>query len=120
MNGKSENKVVEEFEAQNLPESEQKKLMHFKVFEGNKHTNTIFIDKLTPESLGKLIAMYEHKIFVQGVIWNIFSYDQFGVELGKQLASTILGELKDGDTEYHDASTKNLISHYKDRADQKI
>ena len=85
----------------------------FKVFEGNKPTNTILIDKLTPRSLGKLIALYEHKIFVQGVIWNIFSYDQFGVELGKKLANTILQDIQSDSSCDHDKSTENLISHYK-------
>ena len=84
----------------------------FKVFKGNKPTNTILIDKLTPESLGKLIALYEHKIFVQGVIWNIFSYDQFGVELGKKLANTILEEIESNLSSNHDDSTINLIEHY--------
>ena len=85
----------------------------FKVFEGNKPTNTILIDKLTPKSLGKLIALYEHKIFVQGVIWNIFSYDQFGVELGKKLANTILDEIENNLTNNHDDSTNKLMKHYK-------
>ena len=85
----------------------------FKVFEGNKPTNTILIDKLTPKSLGKLIALYEHKIFVQGVIWNIFSYDQFGVELGKNLANTILDEIENNLTNNHDDSTNKLMKHYK-------
>ena len=85
----------------------------FKVFEGNKPTNTILIDKLTPESLGKLIAVYEHKIFVQGVIWNIFSYDQFGVELVKNLANTILDEIENNLTNNHDDSTNKLMKHYK-------
>src|SRR5690606_10375122 len=75
LNGKTEQQVV--------AESTQSNVIAFKVFQGNKPTNTIFINKLTPEYLGKLIAMYEHKIFVQGIIWNIYSYDQFGVELGK-------------------------------------
>ena len=85
----------------------------FKVFKGNKPTNTILINKLTPKSLGKLIALYEHKIFVQGVIWNIFSYDQFGVELGKKLANTILEEIESNLTNNHDNSTNNLMKHYK-------
>ncbi len=78
-----------------LTEAEIEKLLPFKVFEGNKPTTSLLIQKLTPESLGKLIAMYEHKIFVQGIIWNIYSYDQFGVELGKQLAKSILKEISD-------------------------
>jgi len=88
-------------------------LVPFKVFEGNKPTNTIFIKKLTPESLGKLIAMYEHKIYVQGIVWNIFSYDQFGVELGKQLAAKILQELNNSVTNTYDSSTKSLLNYYK-------
>ena len=68
---------------------------------------------MSPESLGKLIAMYEHKIFVQGVIWNIFSYDQFGVELGKQLASKILKEFNNSAVNSHDSSTQNLLDYYK-------
>ena len=88
-------------------------IVPFKVFEGNKPTNTIFIKQLTPESLGKLIAMYEHKIFVQGVLWNVFSYDQFGVELGKQLANKILNEFDSDSSLSHDASTSNLLNYYK-------
>jgi len=87
----------------------------FKVFEGNKPTNTILIDKLTPKSLGKLIALYEHKIFVQGVIWNIFSYDQFGVELGKKLANTVLDDIQNNSSYNHDSSTNNLIKYYKSK-----
>jgi len=98
--------------AEVIAEGNKETLIPFKVFTGNKPTNTIFINKLSPESLGKLIALYEHKIFVQGVIWNIFSYDQFGVELGKQLASSILSEINDNVQERHDSSTKNLIDYY--------
>jgi len=113
MNGKSEAQVIGELKAQGLSEEKIKELTPFKVFEGNKPTTTILIDKLSPESLGKLIAMYEHKIFVQGIIWNIFSYDQFGVELGKQLANTILTELNDANiSSIHDKSTQRLINHY--------
>ena len=90
MNGKTENEVLLELENQKISEQEKKKLLPFKIFEGNKPTTSILIKKLTPESLGKLIAMYEHKIFVQGIIWNIYSYDQFGVELGKELAKKLL------------------------------
>ncbi|SDR81276.1 glucose-6-phosphate isomerase [Formosa sp. Hel1_31_208] len=114
MGGKSRDAVKSELLAQGLSEEKIKELTPFKVFEGNKPTTTILIEKLTPESLGKLIAMYEHKIFVQGIIWNIFSYDQFGVELGKQLANTILKELNDENViNNHDASTQNLIKYYK-------
>ncbi|MEN3323973.1 glucose-6-phosphate isomerase [Mariniflexile soesokkakense] len=105
LNGKTEKEV--------LAEGASEALKPFKVFQGNKPTNTIFINKLTPESLGKLIAMYEHKIFVQGIIWNIFSYDQFGVELGKQLASKILQEFNNSTSNSHDSSTQNLLNHYK-------
>ena len=105
LNGKTEAEVV--------AEGTQSDIIPFKVFNGNKPTNTIFINKLSPESLGKLIAMYEHKIFVQGVIWNIFSYDQFGVELGKQLANKILNEFGTDKINNHDSSTSNLLNHYK-------
>lgn len=94
-------------------EGTNESIIPYKIFEGNRPTNTIFIDKLTPESLGKLIAMYEHKIFVQGVVWNVYSYDQFGVELGKQLAGKILNEFTESNSAHHDASTANLISIYK-------
>ncbi|MCF6294388.1 MAG: glucose-6-phosphate isomerase [Flavobacteriaceae bacterium] len=112
LNGKTKEEVVFEMKDLNIDE-ENNNQIPFKVFEGNKPTNTIFIKKLTPKSLGKLIAMYEHKIFVQGVIWNIFSYDQFGVELGKQLAGEILKELNTSSIENHDSSTTTLIDHYK-------
>ena len=105
LNGKTEAEV--------LAEGTREDIIPFKIFQGNKPTNTIFINKLTPESLGKLIAMYEHKIFVQGVIWNIFSYDQFGVELGKQLASKILQEFGNVENNEHDSSTQNLLNYYK-------
>ena len=88
-------------------------MANHKVFEGNRPTNTLLIHKLTPESLGKLVALYEHKIFVQGVIWNIFSYDQFGVELGKQLAGNILQDFEKSTVTNHDSSTNNLINHFK-------
>ncbi|MEJ2112296.1 MAG: glucose-6-phosphate isomerase [Flavobacteriaceae bacterium] len=112
LNGKTKKEVLEELKSNNLSEEEINSVLSFKVFRGNKPTNTIFIQKLSPESLGKLIALYEHKIFVQGVIWNIFSYDQFGVELGKQLANTILSEINGGAQKEHDTSTKNLIDYY--------
>jgi glucose-6-phosphate isomerase len=105
LNGKTKAEVIEEGTLDTI--------VPFKVFEGNKPTNTIFINKLTPESLGKLIAMYEHKIYVQGIIWNIFSYDQFGVELGKQLASKILKEFSGEAKNLHDNSTSNLLRYYK-------
>ncbi|MDT0675232.1 glucose-6-phosphate isomerase [Autumnicola musiva] len=112
LQGKTEEEVRAEFKEKSLSEEEINQLLPFKVFEGNKPTNTILIEKLTPESLGKLIAMYEHKIFVQGVIWNIFSYDQWGVELGKQLASEILTEMENNAVQNHDSSTKNLLKFF--------
>ena len=110
MNGKTKNQVKIELDASGIDYNEQEKLTPFKVFEGNKPTNTILIDKLTPSSLGKLIALYEHKIFVQGVIWNIHSYDQWGVELGKQLANKILDEIEGKKSYPHDPSTLKLLS----------
>jgi len=83
------------------------------VFEGNRPSNTLFIRKLTPHNLGSLIALYEHKIFVQGILWNIFSYDQWGVELGKQLAGEILPELSNDESLEHDNSTNALINFYR-------
>lgn len=87
-------------------------LSPFKVFTGNKPTNTLMIEKLTPASLGALVALYEHKLFVQGIIWNIFSYDQWGVELGKQLANTILEDIETKKVAAHDASTIFLLNKY--------
>ncbi len=114
MNGKTEEEVIAELKAQGKTEEEIEKLKPFKIFEGNKPTNSILVKKITPEILGSLIAMYEHKIFVQGVIWNIFSFDQWGVELGKQLANKILPELKGEETiSSHDSSTNGLINTYK-------
>jgi len=112
LNGKDEALVQFELEKQKMAEDEASFLRPFKVFSGNKPTNTILIKKLTPETLGSLIALYEHKIFVQGVIWNIFSYDQWGVELGKQLATSILEEIETGIVQSHDASTSLLLQSY--------
>lgn len=113
MNGKTEAEVMKELRNKNLSEPEIQKLAPFKVFAGNKPTNTLLLDKLTPRSLGSLIALYEHKIFVQGVIWNIFSYDQWGVELGKQLAGTILKDIENPDISNHDSSTLQLLHYFK-------
>jgi glucose-6-phosphate isomerase len=114
MNGKTEAEVLQESQDQSLSKEQLAKLLPFKIFEGNKPTTSLLIKKLTPESLGKLIAMYEHKIFVQGIIWNIYSFDQFGVELGKQLAKSILKELTETTTSRaHDASTQSLLTFYK-------
>ncbi len=114
MKGKTEKEVRKELEAQGLKKKEIEKLLPHKVFEGNRPTNSILFRKLTPKTLGSLIAMYEHKIFVQSIIWNINAFDQWGVELGKQLAKAILPELKDEKlVETHDASTNGLINYYK-------
>ena len=115
MNGKSETEVIQELQSQGLDESEVTRLTPFKVFEGNRPTNSILFKKLTPRTLGSLIAMYEHKIFVQGIIWNIYSFDQWGVELGKQLAKKILPELGDSTAiSSHDGSTNGLINTFKE------
>ena len=106
MNGRSR----QELKAEKVPES----LIPFKEFEGNKPTNSFLITKITPFTLGELIALYEHKIFVQGIIWNIYSFDQWGVELGKQLAKKILPELENNQKiTSHDSSTNGLINAYK-------
>lgn len=112
LTGKTDDEVQSELEGKDLSEEEILQLKPFKIFDGNKPTTSILIDKLSPRSLGKLIAMYEHKIFVQGVIWNIYSYDQWGVELGKQLASKILSEITQSDVQNHDSSTSKLLNFY--------
>jgi glucose-6-phosphate isomerase len=112
LHGKTQAQVQAEFDKQGLSAEKAKALLPFKVFSGDKPTNTILIDKLTPKSLGSLIAMYEHKIFVQGIIWNIFSYDQWGVELGKQLANSILEEINTKTVKNHDSSTTFLLNHF--------
>ena len=114
MNGKNEADVVEELKSKGMSADEINKMKPFRVFEGNRPTNSILLKQITPRSLGILIAMYEHKIFVQGFIWNIFSFDQWGVELGKQLAGRILPELSDERIVVsHDSSTNGLINAYK-------
>ena len=115
MNGKTKEEVVAELQKAGKTDLEIEKLTVHKIFEGNKPTNSILFKKLTPRVLGSLIAMYEHKIFVQGVIWNIFSFDQWGVELGKQLANRILPEIKDDKpVTSHDSSTNGLINSFKE------
>ncbi|GAD90898.1 glucose-6-phosphate isomerase [Vibrio halioticoli NBRC 102217] len=112
--GKSREVVEAELVAAGKSAEEIAELAPFKVFEGNRPTNSILVKQITPRTLGNLIAMYEHKIFVQGVIWNIFTFDQWGVELGKQLASQILPELADGtEVDSHDSSTNGLINAFK-------
>ncbi|WP_411972610.1 glucose-6-phosphate isomerase [Sphingobacterium sp. Lzh-3] len=114
MNGKTEEEVVAEFKKAGKSDQEIEALKAYKVFEGNRPTNSILFKIMTPRTLGRLIAFYEHKIFVQGVIWNIYSFDQWGVELGKQLANQILPELSDANTvTSHDSSTNGLINAYK-------
>lgn len=114
MNGKTREEVEAELRASGKSDAEIEKLAPFKEFDGNRPTNSILVQKITPRSLGSLIAMYEHKIFVQGIIWNIFSFDQWGVELGKQLAGKILPELRNNDQiGSHDSSTNGLINQYK-------
>ena len=112
MNGKTSQEVMAEIS--HLSVHDREKIQPFKVFEGNRPTNSMLVRKITPQTLGSLIAAYEHKIFVQGVIWNVYSFDQWGVELGKQLANRILPELSDDRTiSNHDASTNGLINAYK-------
>jgi len=114
MNGKTEAEVKEELTNAGKTKEEIKKLVPFKVFHGNRPTNSFLVKEITPTTLGNLIALYEHKIFVQGIIWNIFSFDQWGVELGKQLANNILPELEnDKPVNTHDSSTNGLINAYK-------
>ena len=114
LNGKTREEVVAELKEAGKNADQIEKLAPYKVFEGNKPTNSILFRKLTPQTLGSLIAMYEHKIFIQGVIWNIFSFDQWGVELGKQLAQKIQPELSDDQlANTHDGSTNGLINAYK-------
>lgn len=114
MRGKSASEVQSELEAQGLAGPGLKALLPHKVFPGNRPTNSILYRRLTPRTLGSLIALYEHKIFVQGIIWNINSFDQWGVELGKQLAQSIFPELgQEAEVNTHDASTNGLINYYK-------
>jgi len=99
-----------------LSAAEADRLAPHRQFDGNRPTNTILMDKVTPRTLGALIALYEHKIFTQGIVWGINSFDQWGVELGKQLAGVILGEIADGEvTAEHDASTTALLRYYFER-----
>ena len=115
MQGKAEEEVIEELKREDRSKKEIDALYPHKVFEGNRPTNSILFKKLTPRVLGSLIAMYEHKIFVQGAIWNIFSFDQWGVELGKKLAKKIQPELGgDQPVNSHDSSTNGLINAFKE------
>ena len=114
--GKNEDEVYTELKQSGNTDDEIYKILSYKVFQGNAPTNSLLIDELTPYSLGQLIALYEHKIFVQGVIWNVYSFDQFGVELGKVLANKILPELHSDDKiDSHDSSTNGLINYFKEK-----
>lgn len=114
MRGKNAQEVTEELKAQGLNDAQIKQLLPHKIFPGNKPSNSIVLQKLDPKTLGSLIAFYEHKVFVQGIIWNINSFDQWGVELGKQLAKAIQPELGDSEpVNSHDCSTNNLINYFK-------
>src|SRR5205085_1394535 len=115
MKGKTADEVRAELVKDGMTGERLEKLIPQKRFEGNKPTNSIMFQKLTPRTLGALIVLYEHKIFTQGIIWNINSFDQWGVELGKQLAKAILPELtSSGKVSSHDASTNGLINYFKE------
>jgi glucose-6-phosphate isomerase len=117
MIGKTSAEARAELEAQGLHGEELEALLPHKVFPGNKPTNTLLFGKLDPHTLGMLIALYEHKVFVQSVIWNINPFDQWGVELGKQLAGKILPELRDAiSSSKHDASTNSLIDYFRNHS----
>lgn len=120
MHGRTEEETREVLNNRNIPEERVEQLLPHMIFEGNRPSNTLLLDEITPHSLGMLIALYEHKIFVQGVLWNINSYDQWGVELGKQLAGHILPQLgADQVIDDHDQSTNSLINYYRQRAENK-
>lgn len=114
MQGKTAAEVIAEFEVKDVDKNDYEKLVPFKVFEGNRPSNSILLKKLDPFTLGQLVAMYEHKIFTQGILWNIFSFDQWGVELGKQMAGDIIPALQTNEvTKDFDSSTNGLINAYK-------
>jgi glucose-6-phosphate isomerase len=114
MKGKTPDEAKAELQAQGLSPERVAELLPHKTFPGDRPTTSILVQKLTPKTLGMLVAMYEHKIFTQGVVWNIYSFDQWGVELGKQLAKKIEPELKAaGDVASHDVSTNGLINRWK-------
>jgi len=116
MRGKTADEVRNELSEQGLDAASTATLLPHKVFEGNRPSNTIVLDQLTPYTLGMLTALYEHKVFVQGCVWNVNSFDQWGVELGKQIAKRILPELRDSAPASHDGSTNGLIRHIRSRA----
>lgn len=113
MQGRSLEEVKEQMRKQGFTEEEIDKLAVHRVFSGNRPSNILLLDTINPKSIGSLVALYEHKIFVQGVLWDVNSFDQWGVELGKELAGTILTELRGGERQEHDSSTTNLIQIYK-------
>ena len=113
MKGKSRTEVEIEMRQAGISEDEVETIAPYRVFEGNRPTNSIVLDEVNPYHLGQLVAAYEHKIFIQGFIWNIFSYDQWGVELGKVLAKTVYNELSGGPKHDHDSSTLALIDYLK-------
>ena len=116
MRGKTADEAKAELEAEGLTSSRIEELLPHKVFPGNRPSSSIMFDKLTPKTLGSLIALYEHKIFTQGAIWNLNPFDQWGVELGKQLAKKILPELtQKQEVAAHDSSTNGLINYYRQR-----
>jgi glucose-6-phosphate isomerase len=113
MLGKTEDEVLGELKGTGLTKSQIKALLPHKVFPGNRPSNTILYSQLDPVTLGKLVALYEHKVFVQGVIWNVNSFDQWGVELGKQLAKALLSKVEGVEgAEGHDSSTQGLLNHF--------
>ena len=119
MKGKTEAEARTELTQEGLKGEALEKIIPHKVFPGNRPTNSILVQRFDPKTLGSLIALYEHKIFVQGAIWNINSYDQMGVELGKQLAKKIEPELSSpGVISTHDSSTNQLINEYKKRTNR--
>lgn len=114
MRGRTEEEAASEMHSHGMAEEQINSLLPYRSFDGNKPSNMLLYKTTDPKTLGALIALYEHKIFVQGVIWNINSFDQWGVELGKQLANCIIEQLNDEDmVASHDASTNALINHYK-------
>jgi glucose-6-phosphate isomerase len=115
MNGISEDQVREQLQAQGLDQQQIEALLPHKVHEGNRPSNTLLLKRVDPRTLGALIALYEHKIFTQGVVWDICSFDQWGVELGKTLAQGILSEINGDSTNAHDSSTNGLIDYFKSR-----
>jgi glucose-6-phosphate isomerase len=115
MNGRNEKDATLQLKQQNCDNETIERLLAYKKFTGDKPSTSIMYKKLTPNTLGRLIALYEHKIFIQGVIWNVNSFDQMGVELGKELAYSIQSELHDNKkVSAHDSSTSGLINYYKD------